>query len=379
MLKKLVHVFIGLLLVLPIIGAIGGIKFLQIRTLMAGGMGGGEPPVAVSLGEVRAEKWEDRLPAVGSVAPVQGVTIATEAEGVVREITFTPGKKVEAGEILVRLDTEVEQAQLRAAEAAVELARTSFKRTQDLFISATLSQAELDTAKANVQQAEAQADNIRALIARKTVVAPFAGRLGIRRINVGQFLNKGEEVVSLQSLDPVFVEFSLPQRRLGAVGEKLLVRVTSDAFADRVFEGRITAVNPDVDPVTRNFRLQATVPNRDELLRPGMFVSLDVVLPEQLEVLAIPTTAVVYAPYGNSVFAAVEGEPGPDGRKPLVAEQRTVRLGQQRGDFVVVLAGLAAGERIVTNGAFKLRQGSPLLPSDVGVTAPQLAPQPADM
>jgi membrane fusion protein (multidrug efflux system) len=339
----------------------------------------GLPPASVSLGEVQAEKWEVRLSAVGSVSAVQGVTVAAEAEGVVREIRFEAGARVTAGEVLVRLDTDVEEAQLRAAEASADWARVSHKRAQDLIASRTISQAELDSTDAGVKQAEAQADNIRALIAKKTIVALFTGRLGIRAISVGQFLNKGEAIVSLQALDPVYVEFSLPQQRLGVVQPGLLVRVTSDAYAGRVFEGKVTAINADVDPVTRNVRVQATLANGGGELRPGMFVSVDVVLPESEAVLVVPATAIVYASYGNSIFLAVEGEAGPDGVKPLLAEQRTVRLGMRRGDFVAVTAGVNAGEKIVTNGAFKLRTGTPLIPSSQGVTAPELNPKPADM
>ena len=375
MLKNLAIAFVGLLFVLPI----AGIKVLQIKTLMGMPQPNGLPPAAVSLGEVRSENWEARLSAVGTVAAFQGVTVSAEAEGVVREIRFEAGAVVAAGEVLVRIDTDVEQAQLRAAEANAEWARLSHKRAQDLVESRTISQAELDSADAAVKQAEAQADNIRALIAKKTIVAPFAGRLGIRAISVGQFLNKGDPIVSLQALDPVFVEFSLPQQRLGIVRTDLLVRVTSDAYPGRSFEGKVSAMNADVDPVTRNVRIQATLANTDGELRPGMFVSVDVVLPESETVLAVPATAVVFASYGNSVFVAVEGEPDGEGKKPLLAEQRTVRLGLRRGDFVAVTAGVKAGEKIVTNGAFKLRSGTPLIPREDGVTAPEIDPKPADM
>lgn len=376
--RKLLIGLLGVVFILPFLGTLVGIKVLQIQTLMAAMGQQGQPPEAVNLGEVREVSWERRVEAVGSVVAVQGVIVAAEADGVVRAIEAEAGAVVKAGQVLVRLDSEVEEAQLRAAEATAEWARVSFKRAQELFGSRTVSQAEVDSAQAEVKQAEAQADNIRAMIAKKTIVAPFAGRLGVRQISLGQFLNKGGPVISLQSLDPVYVEFSVPQQRLGLIQHDYVVRVTSDAFAERTFEGRITAINPDIDPATLNVRVQSTLTNTDGLLRPGMFVAVDVVLPEAENVLAIPTTAVVYAPYGNSVFVAVEGEAGPDGKRPLVAEQRTVRLGLNRGDFVAVTAGLKVGERIVTSGAFKLRQGVTLLPSDRGVTEPQLEPKPAD-
>jgi len=374
MLKKIVLFFVGLFLAFVIASAIGGIKFLQIRTLMAMGQQS-EPPAFVSLGEVREEQWENRIAAVGSVAAFQGVIVAAEAEGTVREILFEPGSTVTAGQPLVRLDTEVEVAQLASAEAAAELAVTTLERTRELYTSSTVSKADLDAAEATVKQTRAQVENLRAVIAKKTVAAPFAGRLGIRQINVGQFLTKGAEVVSLQALDPVYVEFSLPQQRLGVVNEGMVVRVKSDAYPEAPFEGKLTAVNPEVDATTRSVRMQATLTNVDGKLRPGMFVTVEVVLPEKEHVLAIPETAVVYAPYGSTVFVATEGQPGADGKKPLVAELRNVRLGTRRGDFVTVVSGLKAGERIVTNGGMKLRQGSTIIESSLGVTQPEIAPK----
>jgi membrane fusion protein (multidrug efflux system) len=374
MLKKIIIFVLGFFVVLPIAGVIAGIKFLQIRTLMAMGQQS-EPPSFVSLGEVREESWETRIAAVGSVAAFQGVVVAAEAEGTVREILFEAGSAVSAGQPLVRLDTEVEQAQLASSEAAADLAVTTLQRTRELFSSSTISKADLDAAEATVKQTRAQVDNLRAIIAKKTVRAPFAGRLGIRQISVGQFLNKGAPVVSLQALDPVYVEFSLPQQRLGALSENMVVRVKSDAYPETAFEGRLTAVNPEVDPVTRSVRMQATLANGSGKLRPGMFVTVEVVMPEAERVLTIPETAVVYAPYGSTVFVATEGKAGEDGKKPLIAELRNVRLGARRGDFVTVVSGLKAGERIVTNGGLKLRQGAAIMESTLGVTEPKLAPE----
>lgn len=374
MLKRSFIFLLGLLVALPIVGAIAGIKALQIRSLMAMGEQT-EPPAFVSLGEVRQESWERHLAAVGSVAAFQGVIVASEAEGTVREILFEAGSSVEAGQPLVRLDTEVERTQLASAEAAAELAQTTLERTRELFSSSTISKADLDAAEATVKQTRAQVENLRAVIAKKTVTAPFSGRLGIRQINVGQFLNKGAAVVSLQALDPVYVEFSLPQQRLGSLSDGMVVRVKADAYPETAFEGRLTAVNPEVDPVTRSVRMQATLANGSGQLRPGMFVSVEVVLPQVEQVLAIPETSVVYAPYGSTVFVAVEGKPGPDGKNAMIAELRNVRLGERRGDFVAVVSGLKAGERIVTNGGLKLRQGASILESTLGVTEPKLAPE----
>jgi membrane fusion protein (multidrug efflux system) len=234
----------------------------------------------------------------------------------------------------------------------------------------------LDSADSNLKQADAQVDNLRAVIAKKTVRAPFAGKLGIRRISVGQFLEKGSPVVSLHSLDPVFVEFSLPQQRLGELAEGLTVMVSSDAYTGQQFQGKITAINPEIDSATRNVRVQATLANADGRLRPGMFVSVDVVLARSEKVLLIPATAVVHGPFGDSVFTVEEGKSEANGVKPLVAQQRVVRLGLRQGDFVVVTEGVKAGERIISTGVFKLRPGMPVLVDNTLAPHFALTPKP---
>jgi membrane fusion protein (multidrug efflux system) len=264
---------------------------------------------------------------------------------------------------------------LRAAEAAADWARVSLKRAQELFDSKTVSQAELDSADAAVKQAEAQADNIRALIARKFVRAPFAGRLGIREISLGQYLNRGSPVVSLQAFDPVFVEFALPQQNLSQLRDGLEVKVTLDAFPGETFSGKVTALNPQVDPSTRNLRIQGTVPNADGRLRPGMFAEVAVVLPEKRDVVVVPLTAVLNSTHGSSVFTVVPGDAGPDGKPTMVARHVSVRTGEARGDFVVITEGLKGGERVVTAGAFKLRDGAGVFESPVGSTTPSLEPK----
>jgi len=285
--------------------------------------------------------------------------VKTEAEGVVRDIHFEAGSFVQAGDPLVQLDTDVEKTQLRVAEASAELARTSFKRAKDLIGKRNISQADYDQASITLKQAVAQVDNIRALIKKKTLRAPFSGKLGIRRISVGQFLEKGSEVVSLQSLDPVYVDFSVPQQQLGDLAQGLHVAITSDAFPEQVFDGKITALNPDIDPATRNLRVQATLANADGRLRPGMFVEVSLTLAKSNKVLIIPATAVLYAPYGDSVFVIEEEKQdktdNTDSKPALVVRQQFVRLGERQGDFVVVTKGVAAGDQIVSTGTFKLR------------------------
>jgi membrane fusion protein (multidrug efflux system) len=361
----------GILIVLPIAGGIVAIKASQFKAMGAATAHQVMPPQPVNVAEVREEQVQPRVAAVGSVMAFQGTVVSTEASGVVREIKFEAGSLVKAGDELAQLDIEIEEAQLRAAEAAAGLARISFNRAKELIVSRSISQADLDSADANLKQADAQVDNTKAVIAKKIVRAPFAGKLGIRRISTGQFLEKGSPVVSLQSLDPVYVEFSLPQQRLGELAEGLKVAVSSDAYPGQQFEGKITAINPEIDQATRNVRVQATLANGDGRLRPGMFVSVDMILARSEKALFIPASAVLNAPFGNSVFVIEEGQASPDGKKPLVAQQRFVRLGARQGDFIVATEGVKAGERIVSTGVFKLRPGMPVVIDNT--LAPQFA------
>jgi len=360
--KSALRAVAGIVVALVVVGALVGIKARQFQALAASGAQQTMPAERVNVIEVRSEEWRPRLSAVGSVSAVQGALISAQQAGVVREINFEAGSDVKAGAVLVRLDSDVEEAQLRSAEAAAALANTSLTRSRDLIRSRSISQADLDVAEANKKQADAQIANIRAAIDKKLVRAPFAGRLGIRRISVGQYLNQGDPVVSLQSLDPVYVDFSIPQQRLGELREGLQVDVVADAYPGSPFQGLVTAVDPNVDPATRNVRVQATLPNADARLRPGMFVALDVVLARSEDVLVIPETAVMHAPYGDSVFVVEESDqPGADGQKGLVVRQQVVRLGARQGDFVVATEGAKAGDKVVSTGVFKLRPGMPVV------------------
>ncbi|HEX9756311.1 MAG TPA: efflux RND transporter periplasmic adaptor subunit [Nitrospiria bacterium] len=355
--NKIRWVVFGVIIVLLIAGGIVGIKVLQFKAMGVAASQMVIPPEPVNVTEVREEIWQPRISSVGTVKAVQGTVVSAEAEGIVRKITFEPGSVVKAGEVLVQLDVEIEKAELRAAEAAAELALISFQRAQDLMVTRSVSQTHFDSANNNLKQANAQLENIQAVISKKTVRAPFSGKLGIRLISVGQFLEKGNPVVSLYSLDPVYVEFSLPQQRLRDLEKGLKVAVSSDSFPEEPFEGQITAINPDIDPETRNLRVQATLDNPKGRMRPGMFVSVDTILESSRRVLFIPSTAVLHAPFGDSIFVIEEGQAGPDGAKPFVVRQQFVRLGARQGDFVIVTEGLKIGERIVSTGTFKLRPG----------------------
>lgn len=373
--KRIIFTIIGLLIM---IGILGGIKGLQIDRMIAQGSQSVLPPETVTTSVAQKDSWESRLTAVGSLAAVQGVTVTAELTGKVVRIAFEPGTKVNAGDLLVQQDTSSEEAQLRAAEAAVELAKRNLERLKKLLDRRTIARSQYDDAEAKYKEGVAQADAIRAAIAKKTIRAPFAGRLGIRLVNLGQILNEGEPIVSLQSINPIFVNFSLPQQQLARVQPGLTVRVTSDALPGLVIEGKVTAINPEVDAATRNIRIQATVANRQERLRPGMFVNVAVVLPASEDVLAVPATAVLYAPYSDSVFV-VEQKQSENNKQPgLVVRQQVVQLGERRGDLVAVVSGLEAGETIVSTGAFKLRNGQAVVVDNTLAPEFKLAPAPRD-
>jgi membrane fusion protein (multidrug efflux system) len=354
MVKRIIITLIGLII---LIGGLAGIKSLQIQRMIAHGDNFVPPPEVVTTAMAKTDSWESFLTAVGSLEAVQGVVVTAELKGKVVHIAFEPGSMVKAGDLLVQQDTSVESAQLRAAEAEVALAKINFERTKKLVANKTVSQSDFDNADAQYKQAVAQADNIRAVIAKKTIRAPFSGRLGIRQVNLGQTLNEGDEIVSLQSLDPIYVNFLLPQQRLAQVYPGLAIRLTTDAFPRQVISGKITAINPQVDAATRNIRIQATVENPAELLRPGMYVNVSVVLPDRIEVLAIPATSVLYAPYGDSVFVVEEQKKDSNKSSGLVLNQKFVRLGETRGDYVSIISGLKQGETVVSTGVFKLRNG----------------------
>ena len=341
---------VGVIIAVVVGGGLAAVKALQIKTLIGAAALFAPVPETVASAVAREEQWPETIPAAGSVSAAQGVTVAPEIAGTVTEIAFESGAAVKSGDLLVRLDTSSEEAQLRAAEAQTELARLNAERNRKLREDKTVSQAELDATEATLKQAQANADGIRATIAKKNIRAPFAGKLGIRLVNLGEQLAVGQSIVSLQSLSPVFVDFSLPQQELSRLQTGLQVRVASDGYTNQFFAGEIAAINPDLDAVTRSVRVRAKFENAGELLRAGMFVRADVVLPGDQPVLVIPATAVLSAPYGDSVFVIT-------GSTNLVVEQKFVRTGRMHGDFVSVESGLKAGDRVVSAGGFKLRNG----------------------
>ncbi len=372
------RIALSILLLLIIVGILGGIKYLQIDRMTAQGKASSMPPTTVTMTPVATMDWEVRLSAVGTLNAVQGVTITAELTGKVARIAFEPGAFVDAGVLLVQQDIATETAQLRAAEATLALNRANFDRARELRSEQVVTQAAYDQALANLKQAQAEIDRIKAIISKKTIQAPFAGRLGIRRINLGQVIKDGDPIVSLQSLDPIFVNFLLPQNELARLETGLTVRVQADVLADETISGRITAINPQVEAETRNIRVQATLRNADEKLRPGMFVNVEVLLPGKKSVLAIPTTAVLYAPYSDSVFLVEAGEAQGDAPPAKHLRQQFVRLGDARGDFVSVLEGLEANQQVVSTGVFKLRNKQQVVVDNKLAPSFQTEPRPDD-
>jgi membrane fusion protein (multidrug efflux system) len=361
-----------------LIGLLSSIKGLQIGRMAAQGDQFAPPPETVTTSVVQEASWESVLTSVGSLEAVQGVTVTAELTGKVVWLAFNPGTVVKAGDLLVKQDTSSEEAQLRATEATVALAKLNLERLTKLLADNSISQSQYDNAEAQYKQAAAQADSIRAVIAKKTIHAPFAGRLGIRLVNLGEVLKEGQPIVSLQSLDPIYVNFLLPQQQLAQVQRGLAVRVTTDTLAGQAIAGKVTAINPEVDAATRNIRIQATIGNPEERLRPGMFVNVAVVLPGQDNVLAIPATAVLYAPYSDSVFVVEEKKNEKTGQALKVVRQQFARLGEKRGDFVSVLSGLKEGEVVVSTGVFKLRNGQAVVVDNSLAPDFNLTPKPED-
>lgn len=378
MLKKILYFLAGLLVCALLLAVpLGFIKVSQFKAMGAAGAAMVMPPTTVTAAPAQEGSWENTLSATGTLAPVQGVTLGAEVPGKITKIEFEAGARVKAGDLLVQLDVTAEVAQQRAYEATAALAKANLDRAKDLRQRDTNSQSELDAADAQAKQAEAQVEGIKAVIAKKTIRAPFAGRLGIRLVNLGQIVKEGEPITTLQTLDPIFVNFSLPQQRLAQLTVGRAIRIKSDAAPKDTFEGKITAISPEVDALTRSIRLQATIANSEEKLRSGMFASVEVVLPEATKVLAIPATAVLYAPYGDSVFV-IDEKKDASGKAEQVLRQQFVRLGDTRGDFVSVVDGLKPGEQIVTSGVFKLRPGMHVVIDNKLAPKPQLSPKPKD-
>ena len=362
--------------VLTLFLVIADIKLLQFKKMTSQKMV--LPPTTVTSAEVKNGDWQPRLTAVGSISPVQGATISAELAGTVAEIHFLSGALVKKGEVLLRLDASAEEAQMRSAEADAELAKKDAERAQDLANRKVISAAEFDAAQSKFTQKKAAVENMQSVIDKKKIHAPFDGVAGIRAVNPGQMVKVGDPLVSLQALDQVFVDFSLPQQQLAEIKADLPVKVTTDAFPDREFEGKLTAVNSAVDPVTRNVSVQATLDNPDHVLRAGMFARVAVLLPQKKQVLFVPSTAVSYAPYGNSVFVIEKKADEQTKTEELVLRQAFIRTGEKRGVFVAITNGVKENEQVVSTGVFKLRNGMNVVIDNKLAPKTELDPKPSD-
>jgi membrane fusion protein, multidrug efflux system len=361
--------------ILAMLGALSFVKFKQIQTAIAQGAAFQPPPEAVTTIVTTQDEWPATLSAIGTMAAVQGVTVSADLPGTVDRILFDSGQAVRTGEVLAVLDTRQEQAQLAAIEAERELARVTFDRLQGLLNERVISRAEFDRASAEYRQTDARVGEVRAAVQRKTIRAPFSGILGIRQVNLGQYLAGGAPLVTLQSLNPIYVNFGVPQQSVAQVPVGRTVRVTTNDVAGTAWAGRVTAMDSLVDETTRNITVQATLANPDGKLRPGMFVQAEVTLGPRQSVLALPASAISYAPFGDSVFVVTELRD--DGGRPYRGvRQQFVKLGPSRGDQIAVLSGLKAGEEVVTSGVFKLRNGAAVQINNAVRPANSPAPKP---
>jgi len=351
------RMLVMLTLTLLFVGALGFVKFKQIQTAIAQGAAYQPPPEAVTTTVAAQEQWPSTINAIGTLAAVRGVTVSADLPGIVDQILFESGDAVREGQTLAILDTRQEQAQMAAAEAQRVLARLNFNRMQELLDQRVISKAEYDSATAQSRETEARVGEIRAAIERKTIRAPFSGILGIRQVNKGQYLAGGDALVTLQSLNPIYVNVGVPQQAIGQVRVGRSVRITTESLGNVTFDGRVTAIDSVVDEATRNIQVQATLANPDATLRPGMFVQTEMVLGANQSVIALPASAISYAPYGDSVFV-VSDMKDDKGHTYRGVRQQIVRLGPARGDQIAVLSGIKAGDEIVTSGLFKLRNGA---------------------
>lgn len=356
-LKKILLTVLGLVVIL---GGIVGLKALQIGSLIgfaSASEAAGMPPTPVATSVAIGETWEETLTFTGSLRAVQGVTLTAELPGTVVKLDVENGADVKQGDILLELDTTQEQADLASALAGLRLAKINLDRTKELLDKRIIAESEYDTVVATFDQEQAKSATLRATIAKKIIRAPFTGRSGIRKVNLGQTLAAGDELIPLHSSDPIYVEFSVPQTQLDSITVGQALRVATDGVNEPV-PGEITAINPVVDEATRSARVQGTLRNADGSLRAGLFAEVEVVLPKKLDVVAVPISSILNAAYGDSVYV-IEEKAG-----KMTARQQFVKLGRNRGDFVSVVKGLAAGDRVVSAGAFKLTNGASVVIND---------------
>jgi membrane fusion protein (multidrug efflux system) len=370
------RLFLMLAVVAALLTGLGFLKFKQVQSAMAAGAYT-PPPEAVTSVVVKREQWPLTTAVIGTMEAVHGVVVSADLPGTVAKINFDSGKAVHEGDILVELDTRQERAQLAALEAQRDLAKINYGRNEQLVKEGVISKSEYDTTSAQQKQTEANVGEIRATIERKIIRAPFSGVLGIRKINLGQYLSAGSAIVQLQSLNPIYVDFGLPQQALTQVHVGRSLRVTSEDLPGKAFTGRVTALDSVVDQTTRNIQVQATLANPEGKLHPGMFVQVAVVQGEDRSVITLPASAISYAPYGDSVFVITDLQ-DKQGKTYRGVKQQFVKLEGSRGDQVAVVSGLNPGDEVVTSGVFKLRNGAAVQVNNKVQPGNNPAPKPED-
>lgn len=362
MMKRMVVVLLSLALVL---GAMFGWKYIQMQK-MAAMASMPPPPATVAAAGVQTEHWQPYLEAVGSLVASRGILVTTEVAGKVSDILFESGQQVEAGTLLLQLDSSVDRAELKGIVAERRLAEQQYKRREELLDSKTISRSDVDEARLRVDNAKAQVATRQAIIGKMNITAPFAGWLGIRQVDLGEYLQPGAAIVPLDTLDPIYVDFSLPERYLDQISVGQSMEITVRAFPDEMFAGQISAINPGIDPGTRSLRIRATLENPQERLHPGMFAEVRTVLPQRPAVLTLPQTAITYNPYGDSVFVIQESESGTS------VLRRQIETGDVRNGRIEVVSGLEAGEQVVTVGHVKLRNDQAVVIDNSIVLDPQV-------
>ena len=355
MLKRLI---LMLVVVLALLGGLGFFKYRQISAAIAQGKSYAPPPTAVTTLVAKREIWPSTLNVIGTAEAIQGVTVSADLPGTVDKINFESGQQVKAGDVLVELDTRQERAQLAAAEAAYELAKITYARQQQLVKEGVVARTEYDNALAQQKSTEANVGEIKATIARKTIRAPFSGILGLRQVNLGQYMAAGQAIVSLQSMNPIYVNFGVPQQTTPQLKVGRTLHITSDDLPGVEFSGRVTAVDSVVDQTTRNIQVQATLTNPGNRLRPGMFVQVQVSLGQSRDVISLPASAINYAPYGDSVYVVSQMQDPKTGKNYQGVRQQFVTVNGSRGDQVAVVSGVNPGDEVVSSGVFKLRNGA---------------------
>jgi membrane fusion protein (multidrug efflux system) len=371
--------------IVVVIVSLVGIKVGQIRAMIQAGKSLVPPPESVTSAKVEASVWQSRRAAIGTLVAVHDAVLGAELPGLIREVAFSSGTTVKRGAVMVRLDTTNEETQLASAKADRELAQATLKRARALREGEANTPAELEVAEARAKQAEAAVASIQATIAKKTIRAPFDGRVAIKQVERGQVVSPGTPIATLQSVDPIYAEFSLPQQALADLKKGQVATMRVDVFPGKTWQGIVSTVNSQVDAATRSIRVRATFANKDGLLRPGLFANVEVSSSDRHDVLTIPATSVVYAPYGDTVFVlapakqAAEKASGEITPATYEAQPRFVRLGERRGDLVAIVSGLEAGETVVSNGAFKLRKGAHVVLHNELAPPVELDPKPADL